>query len=86
MSNSASTIGLPVIAAFELGQFVGAAPHDLGQPEQHPTAILCRRVMPRSFVERTSGGRDRPIDVVGCRGGCLPDGFGRGRIDDVERS
>ena len=74
------------IAAFKFGQFVGAAPHDVGQPEQHPAAILGRGVMPRSFVKRAAGGRDCPIDIVGCGVGCLRDGFGGGRIDDVERA
>ena len=56
---------LAAVARFEFGELVGAVADDLRELEQDASAILRRRALPRTLVERGTRGGDRAIDVGG---------------------
>ena len=76
---------LAAVARLELGQLVGAVADDLRELEEDAAAVLRRRVLPRTLVERGARGVHGAIDVGGRRVGHARDDLGRRRIDDVDR-
>ncbi len=73
------------VAGLELGELVAARAHDLRQLEQHAAAVLRRRVLPRTLVERGARGLDGAVDVSASGVRHARDDLGGRRIDDVER-
>ena len=76
---------LAAVSRLELGQLAGAGADDLGELEQDPPALLRRRRLPRSVVERGARGGHRPIDVGPVGVGHAADDLAGGRIDHLER-
>ena len=84
MSNSASTIGLPVLRVSRSASSSARERDDLRQLEQHPAAVLRGRVLPRPLVERVARGSNRPIHVGRAGVRHARHDVGGRRIDDVE--
>ena len=59
MSNSASTIGLPVLRVSSSASSSARCAHDLGELEEDASAVLRRRVLPGALVERRRARRRR---------------------------
>ena len=67
MSNSASTIGLPVLRVSSSASSSARSRTISRELEQHAAAVLRGGVLPRPVVERRARGLDRAVDVGGVR-------------------